>query len=135
MPVVMIEIGKKYDTEKEMALMRAVFSALQKAFTISNNDIHVRLVAYEPHRFFVPITSPSLYAHPELFTLVTIDCIKGRSLDAKRNLYRFIVENLEVLGVPKDHVKILLRESPKENWGIRGGVAGCDVQLEYAVEV
>ena len=59
----------------------------------------------------------------------------GRSLDAKRNLYRAIVNNLEGLGIPKDHVKILLREIPKENWGIRGGQAGSDVELGFKVEV
>jgi phenylpyruvate tautomerase PptA (4-oxalocrotonate tautomerase family) len=37
--------------------------------------------------------------------------------------------------MPKDHVKILLREIPKENWGIRGGQAGCEVELGFKVEV
>ena len=59
----------------------------------------------------------------------------GRSLDAKRNLYKAIVRNLEPFGIPKDHVKILLREVSKENWGIRGGQAGCDVDLGFTIEV
>lgn len=29
----------------------------------------------------------------------------------------------------------LLREIPKENWGIRGGQAGCDVELDFKIEV
>ena len=53
----------------------------------------------------------------------------------KRALYRGIVEKLEGLGVPRDHVKILLRELPKENWGIRGGQAACDLELGFKIEV
>jgi len=45
------------------------------------------------------------------------------------------VNNLEPFGILKDHVKILLREIAKENWGIRGGQAGCDVELGFKVEV
>jgi hypothetical protein len=32
-------------------------------------------------------------------------------------------------------VKILLREISPENWGIRGGQAGCDVDLGFDIEV
>jgi hypothetical protein len=32
-------------------------------------------------------------------------------------------------------VKILLREIQKENWGIRGGQAGCDVELGFKIDV
>jgi len=66
---------------------------------------------------------------------ISIDAFAGRSLDAKRNLYRTIAANLEPFGIPKDHVKILLREIAKENWGIRGGQAGCDVDLGFKIDV
>jgi phenylpyruvate tautomerase PptA (4-oxalocrotonate tautomerase family) len=59
----------------------------------------------------------------------------GRSLDAKRALYRAIVENLEPLGIPRDHVKVVVCESPRENWGISGGRAGSDADLGFEVEV
>ena len=32
-------------------------------------------------------------------------------------------------------VKIMLREIDSENWGIRGGQAGCDVELGFNVNV
>ena len=66
---------------------------------------------------------------------MTIDAFAGRSLDAKRELYRTIAGNLEALGIPKDHVKIVLHEVPRENWGIRGGQAGSDVELGYKIDV
>ena len=79
--------------------------------------------------------SPPAREHPEAYTHISIDCFAGRSLEAKRALYAAIVANLEPLGIPRDHVKILLREIPRENWGIRGGQAGCDVDLGFRVDV
>lgn len=137
MPVVTIEVRKKYTQEQEVALMTAVYEALQEAFNITNGDISIRFLAYEPHRFTVPLTgtTPPMYSQPELFTLISIDCYPGRTLDIKRNLYRLTVNSLEALGVPKDHIKILVREVPKENWGIRGGQPGSEVVLNYKLEI
>jgi phenylpyruvate tautomerase PptA (4-oxalocrotonate tautomerase family) len=90
-----------------------------------------RLQVHEPHRFAHP---PTL-AEPEYATLVSVDCFAGRSVEAKRRLYGEIVDRLEPLGIPRDHVSITLRESPTENWGIRGGQAACDVDLGFNVKV
>ena len=111
--------------------MEAVHAALREAFRIQPHDRNVRLIAHEPHRF----ECPPGRSQPELYTHISIDAFAGRSLDAKRALYRQIVENLQGLGVPKDHVTILLREIPRENWGIRGGQAGCDVELGFKIDV
>ena len=102
-----------------------------QAFRILPGDRNVRLMVHAPHRFACP---PHL-AQPALYTHVSIDAFAGRSLDAKRALYRGIVENLGALGIPKDHVKILLRELPRENWGIRGGQAASDVELGFKIDV
>ena len=131
MPSVLIEVRKRYPQEEEVALMEAVHAALREAFRILSHDKNVRLIVYEPHRFACPPDREK----PELYTHISIDAFAGRSLDAKRNLYMSIVKNLEPFGIPKNHIKILLREIPKENWGIRGGQAGCDVELGFKVEV
>ncbi len=131
MPSVVIEVRKGYAPEQETALMEAVHAALRAAFRILPGDRNVRLLVHAPHRFACP---PHL-AQPDLYTHVSIDAFAGRSLDAKRALYRAIVENLGALGIPKDHVKILLRDLPRENWGIRGGQAACDVELGFEVDV
>ena len=131
MPSALIEVRRKYTPEQEVALIEAVHSAMVEAFKIPLEDRNLRLVAHEPHRF----TAPPDRAKPEWFTQVTIDAFAGRSLDAKRKLYGAIVRNLAALGVPEDHVVVLLREAPKENWGIRGGKAAVDVQLGFKVEV
>jgi len=131
MPAVSIEIRRVIGAEEEIAIIEAVHAALREAFKILPNDRDVRLVVHQPHRFACP---PELAA-PELFTLVSIDAFAGRSLEAKRALYATIAANLARLGIPKDHVKVVLRESPRENWGVRGGRAACDVDLGFKIDV
>lgn len=131
MPSILIEVRRKYNAAQEVAIMEAVHSALCEAFKILPTDKNIRLIAHEPHRFGIPPDREK----PDRYTHISIDAFAGRSLDAKRHLYQTIVTNLEALGIPKINVKILLREIPKENWGIRGGQAGSDVELGYKIEV
>src|SRR4051812_45790859 len=131
MPSVLIEVRRPYTPEQETALMEAVHLALREAFQILPGDKNVRLIVHEPHRF----ACPPAREKPEAYTHISIDAFAGRSLDAKRQLYRTIVHNLEPFGIPNDHVKILLRELPRENWGIRGGQAATDVELGFKVDV
>ncbi len=131
MPHVLIETRREASEAEETALIDAVHGALLRAFRLPANDRHLRLLAHEPHRFAVP---PTL-AQPERFTQITIDAFAGRSIDAKRALYREIVDSLEPLGIPRDHVSILVRDAPRENWGIRGGQAASDVDLGFDVNV
>ncbi len=131
MPSVQIQIRRSIAVEEELAIMEAVHASLREAFKIPAEDRNVRLLAHEPHRFACP---PHL-ARPERFTLIEIDGFLGRSLDAKRSLYAKIVEKLSKLDIPKDHAIIVLREIPTENWGIRGGVAACDLDLGFKINV
>ena len=131
MPHALIEVRRRWSDEEEIAIMDAVHGALVSAFRIPAGDKHVRLVEHQPHRCAAP---PTL-RQPELLTLVTIDCFAGRSVDAKRHLYKEIVERLEPMGIPGDHVSILLRDSPTQNWGIRGGRAACDIDLGFDIDV
>jgi len=131
MPSVLIEVRQQYAQDREIALMEAVHAALRDTFKILPGDKNIRLVVHEPHRFACPPDREK----PEYYTHISIDAFAGRSLDAKRSLYQAIVNKLEPFGIPKNHVKILLREIPKENWGIRDGQAGCDVELGFKVDV
>lgn len=131
MPSTTIDVRLYRSVEDEIAIIDAVHAALVSAFKIPPDDKHVRLVEHLPHR----LAHPPTLAHPELMTLVTIDAFAGRSVDAKRALYRAIVANLEPLGIPADHVSITVRDLPQESWGIRGGQAACDVDLGFDVGV
>lgn len=131
MPSVLIEVRRRYNAAQEVAIMDAVHRALIDAFKILPTDKHVRLISHDGHRFMCPPDREK----PDRYTHISIDAFAGRTTEAKRNLYRAIVDNLDALGIPRDHVKILLREIPKENWGIRGGQAACDVELGYKIDV
>jgi phenylpyruvate tautomerase PptA (4-oxalocrotonate tautomerase family) len=131
MPSALIEVRQEYPKEVEVGIMEAVHSALRECFKIMPHDRNIRLLVHKPHRFECPPDREK----PEFYTHISIDCFAGRSLDAKRSLYRTIVNNLNRFGIPKDHVKIMLREITPENWGIRGGQAACDVDLGFKVDV
>ena len=49
--------------------------------------------------------------------MVHIDCFASRSVDAKRALYRAIVERLGPIGIPPRYVSITVRDIPMSNWG------------------
>ena len=102
---------------------------MMQGLKIPEWDKTIRLVVHKPHRF------PQAPGKDERYTLVDIDLFSGRSLEAKKALYQAIVRNLGPFGIPGDQVKILLRESPAENWGIRGGVPASEVDLGFEVNV
>ncbi len=131
MPHAVIETRREYSEPEESALIEAIHGALVRAFRIPPSDRHIRLISHQPHRFACPPGK----AQPERYTLVSIDAFAGRSVDAKRALYREIVEALEPLGIPRDHVSVVLRDVPTGNWGVRGGQAACDVELGFEIEV
>ena len=129
MPNVTIEVRKRYTKPQEEGIIHAVHSALMEGIKTPEWDRTIRLIVHEPHRFATPPKTD------ERYTLVDIDLFPGRSLGAKKALYRAIVDNLGKFGIPADHIKVLLRESTAENWGIRGGVPASEVDLGFKVDV
>ncbi len=116
MPSTVIEVRTEHPDLVEEGLIEAVHSALVTAFRIPEEDKHVRLVVHEPRRFAVP---PTL-AEPEKYTVVTVDCFAGRSVDAKRRLYAEVVGRIAEFGIPRDHVTVIVRDLPTESWGRPG---------------
>lgn len=129
MPSTLVEVMDVFTPEEEGAILEAVQAALVEALRIPEADRTVRLVAHEPHRFL------RAESRSDRSALVSIDLFEGRSMDAKRDLYRALVRNLGDLGIPADDVKILLREIPPEHWGIRGGRPASEVELGFEIDV
>jgi len=130
MPSTLIEVRRRYTAQEQVALIDAVHAALVAAFRIPEADRFVRLIALEPHAMVNGLHE----GVADTYMRVTIDCFSGRSIEAKRALYREIVERLGHQGIPREHVSILLRESPPENWG-SGGVAASDYDLGFDINV
>lgn len=129
MPTAAIEIRRKYPVDEETALIGAVQDAMVTALKVPPWTTSIRLFVHEPHRFAGPPGKSDRY------TLVTIDCFIGRTLETKRALYQAMALNLARCGIPSDHLKVLLREVPRENWAIRGGMPASDVALGYDVNI
>ena len=110
--------------------MNAIHGALVAAFKIPEEDRFIRLAEFEPHAMVNGLQG----GVADTYMRVTIDCFSGRSISAKRELYRQIVDRLGEHDIPREHVSILLRESPPENWG-SGGIAASDYDLGFEINV
>ena len=131
MPSATIEVRRSYSPEEESALMEAVHAAIVEAFQVSPVHRNVALFVHAPHRFIGRTDCPD----PERVTNISIFVLPGRSVDAKRRLYRSLVRRLEGFGIPPACVLVRLHELPAENFAVRGGQALCDVELGYPVTV
>ncbi len=88
-------------------------------------------------RFF-PLQSED-FGYPcdrtEQYIIIEILMFEGRTVEAKKNLYRLLFERLnDKLGIAPLDIEIILIETPSHNWGIRG-VAGDELTLSYKVNV
>jgi phenylpyruvate tautomerase PptA (4-oxalocrotonate tautomerase family) len=128
MPRTRIVTGE-WAREHEMELIEAIQSALVSSIKIPDWDRDIVVDLYDGKRRIVPT------GRSDRYTRIEIELFAGRSMDAKRALYRAIVQNVSTLGVPETKTKTVLIEVPLENWGLRGGSAGTDVDLGFRVEV
>lgn len=131
MPSAVVEIRTHYPAEVETKILEAVHASIVDAFKVSPVNRNVTLVVHEPHRFLGRTDCET----PERLTNVSIYVLPGRSLQAKRELYRLLTTRLQALGIPGACVLIRLHELPPENFGVRGGQPVCDVELGYSVNV
>lgn len=129
MPVVTITTRSGRSAKEKKALLDAVHQSLRDAFKIPENDRTQRLLELDPADMEPPPDRTDRYV------LVEIDIFAGRSVDAKRELYKTLADRLEGLGMERTDFMILLKDHPLENWGIRGGQAACDVDLGFKVDV
>jgi phenylpyruvate tautomerase PptA (4-oxalocrotonate tautomerase family) len=114
---------------REMELIEAVQSAFVTAIKTPEWDRDIVVALYDDHRRIFP------QGKSERFTRIEITLFTGRSMEAKRNLYRSIVDNLAVLGISKNEIKIVLIEVPPHNWGIQGGLPASEVDIGFKVDV
>lgn len=130
MPLVKIEILKGKDLEYKKALLDGVHHALVDTIKIPDDDRVQRLYELDRNNFEFP---PEKSLDPILIELVLF---KGRSFEAKKALFKAIVDNLErSLGIKRTDVMIVIHEPEKENWGVRGGIPATEVDFGFKIEV
>jgi phenylpyruvate tautomerase PptA (4-oxalocrotonate tautomerase family) len=129
MPIVKIDTRVGLSPAQKQGLFTAVHDALVAAFKIPDHDRTQRLVEHAPENFEIPP------GRGERYVVLELSVFAGRSVEAKRALYRELVTRIEKVGIPKEDVFILLHEEPVENWGLRGGIAGCDIDFGFPIKV
>jgi phenylpyruvate tautomerase PptA (4-oxalocrotonate tautomerase family) len=113
----------------ERKIIDAVLAALLSSLKIPDYDSDVVLDVCEAANGIVPTNRSDRY------TRIEIAMFSGRSMDAKRALYRTVVSNPSELGVPANGTKIILIEVPPENWGLRDGLPASEIDLGFKVDV
>ncbi len=127
MPLVKIEIRKGKSREYKKALLDGVHMALVQSIRIPDYDRKQRLYELDADNFEAPSGD---------ITIIEITMFKGRSIKAKKQLFRVIVDNLaENPGIKSDDIIIVLHEPPLENWGIRGGKPASEVDIGFKIDV
>jgi phenylpyruvate tautomerase PptA (4-oxalocrotonate tautomerase family) len=129
MPLVHVSRRVGRSREENGRVLEAIHAALVEAFKTPDSDRTQRLTEHDAAHFEIPPDRTAAY------TLIEITAFPGRSLDAKRALYRGIVARLEALGIAPADVLIVLAEPALESWSVRGGVAACDVGIGYKIDV
>jgi phenylpyruvate tautomerase PptA (4-oxalocrotonate tautomerase family) len=109
MPLIRVEIREGWSRAAKADLLDAIHAAAVEALRIPDEDRTQILTEHPAEAFELPP------GRSERYTLVQVDMFAGRSLDAKRRLYRAVVRNLDHLGVPPADVLVVLDEIPLEN--------------------
>jgi phenylpyruvate tautomerase PptA (4-oxalocrotonate tautomerase family) len=130
--LVRIELLAGHSAERKRQLLDGVHDALVAALEVPPGDPTLRIVEHDRADLRLPSFPRVVGDH---FALIEITMFAGRSLDAKRALYREIVDRLSRLGIPADDITIVVIESPTENWGVRGGTPASEVDLGFTVEI
>lgn len=127
MPLTTLTMRTGRSTEEKKALMDGVHAALMQAFAIPETDRNQYINEIAPDNWDMPGSPDRI--------IVEINAFAGRSVDAKRALYASIVEKLGQCGVTPGDVFIIVNDLPLENWGLRGGQAGCDIDFGFKIDV
>jgi phenylpyruvate tautomerase PptA (4-oxalocrotonate tautomerase family) len=87
------------------------------------------------HRFLLLDDGDLVAPRSDAYLVVEIVCFTGRSREAKRALIAALYDDVAPrLGLDVNDLEIVILESPKENWGIRG-MSGDELTLSYRIDV
>ena len=130
MPIVKIEIPAGKTAQYKKAILDGVHQALVEAFKIPDHDRNQKIYELTDANREIPSDKTADYI------IIEITAFQGRSIAAKRNLYKNIVDQLASrVGIKGDDVTIVLHEVPLENWGVRGGKPASEVDIGFKVKV
>ncbi|WP_066331053.1 tautomerase family protein [Azohydromonas lata] len=130
MPIVRIEDSRPRSRAERQAVIKCIFDGLKSVFGVSDEELQARYQVLDPDGFFPPGVGAVNYMQLEIAVFA------GRKAETKKKLYEFLAQNLSaLLGVAPESILILLVEHPMENWGMRGGRLGSEIDFGYCVNV
>ena len=113
--------------DRRAELSDALHSALVRAWQLPEDKRFHRFLLLEDGDLIAP-RSPS-------YLIVEVVAFEGRSREAKRALVRAMYDDVApAVGLDADDLELVILESPRESWGIRG-LAGDELELGYRVDV
>ncbi|AWN52320.1 tautomerase family protein [Methylobacterium sp. 17Sr1-1] len=128
MPSTRISTRQGWIAGRHREVIEAVQQALSKGLLIPEHDRCIFLQEFDDHLLITPPTKGSRYM------VIEITLFSGRSMDAKRRLYRAISEELAQFEVPAADIKTILIEVDQENWGLSGQPAS-EMDLGFKIDV
>ena len=130
LPVVRIEIYKGFDAGYRKKILDGVHQALVDSFKIPDSDRNQLIYEFDDDSLERSANKS------RSFTIIEITAFKGRSREAKRMLYRKIVENLKTSpGIEPKDILITITEPELVNWGIHGGKCADETDLGFDVNI
>lgn len=129
MPLVKISIRKGRSDSEKKKLLDLVHSSLVDSFKIPDSDRVQRIYEFNDDEFEIPSDRTNK------FTIIEITIFPGRSLETKKKLYKLIFYQLEKLGYQDNDAVVVLHEPELNNWGVRGGLSGSEVDLGFNLKV
>ena len=110
-------------------LSDAIHSCVVEALQYPANKRAHRFIKLDEGDFYYP------EGRSDKYTIIEISMFEGRSIEAKKLLFRLLFERIEAqVGITPNDVEITIFETPSSNWGIRG-MAGDELNLNYKIDV
>ncbi len=102
---------------------------LVEAFKLPQDKRFHRFIALEPDDFMYPTD------RSEKYIILEVIMFEGRSVESKKQLISLLYERFaSVLGITAKDLEIVMLESPRHNWGIRG-LPGDELMLNYKINI
>jgi phenylpyruvate tautomerase PptA (4-oxalocrotonate tautomerase family) len=129
MPIVKLSMIEGRTVDEKHTVIECIHSSLIESFKIPEDDKNFRVIEFKKEDYILPPDKSDKYV------LIEITIFPGRTIEAKRLLYRKIVENLKDVGIDSNDIFIILYEEPLDNWGIRGGYPASEIDLGFNLKV
>lgn len=107
-------------------LSNSIHSCLVDAFKLPKDKRFHRFIALDKEDFIHPND------RSENYCIIEIIMFEGRSQKVKKDLIGLLYKRLELLGIAAQDLELVMLESPRQNWGIRG-VSADELSLTYKV--